>query len=75
MIPSTLTLSLISIVLLILLLKDNEFFLNLLYKFRDFWFFDYINVIIVIGIVPVLNVILFCALIIYSIIKFLRIVK
>ena len=75
MIPSTLTLSIISIVLLILLLKDNEIFLNLLYKFRDFWFFDYINVIIVIGIIPVLNVILFCALIIYAVLKVLRIVK
>ena len=75
MIPSTLTLSLISIVLLILLLKDNEIFLNLLYRFKDFWFFDYINVIIVIGIIPVLNVILFCALIIYAVLKVLRSVK
>ena len=75
MIPSSLTLSLISIVLLILLLKDNEFFLNLLYKLRNLWFYDYINVILVIGIVPVLNVILFCALIIYSIIKLLRFIK
>ena len=75
MIPSTLTLSLISIVLLILLLKDNEIFLNLLYRFKDFWFFDYINVIIVIGIIPVLNVILFCALIIYTVLKVLRSVK
>lgn len=75
MIPSSLTISLISIVLLIFLLKDNKIFLNLLYKFRDFWFYDYINVILVIGIIPVLNVILFCALIIYSIIKLLKLVK
>lgn len=75
MIPSSLTLSLISIVLLVLLLKDNDIFLNLLYKLRNLWFYDYINVILVIGIVPVLNVILFCSLIIYSIIKFLRTIK
>jgi hypothetical protein len=75
MIPSTLTLSLISTALLILLLKDNDIFLNLLYKLKNFWFYDYINVIIVIGIIPVLNVILFCALIIYSIIKLLRTIK
>jgi hypothetical protein len=75
MIPSALTLSLISIVLFVLLLKDNDIFLNLLYKLRDFWFYDYINVILVIGIIPVLNVILFSALIIYSIIKLLRKIK
>lgn len=70
MLSLSLTISIVSLFLLVLLLKDNKYFLNLLYKLQTFWFYDYINVILVIGIVPVFNIFMFSLILIYSIFRF-----
>lgn len=70
MLSLSLTISIVSLFLLVLLLKDNKYFLNLLYKLQTFWFYDYINVILVIGIVPLFNIFMFSLILIYSVFRF-----
>ena len=70
MLSLSLTISIVSLFLLVLLLKDNKYFLNLLYKLQAFWFYDYINVILVIGIVPLFNIFMFSLILIYSVFRF-----
>lgn len=70
MLSLSFTISIVSLFLLVLLLKDNKYFLNLLYKLQTFWFYDYINVILVIGIVPVFNIFMFLLILVYSVFRF-----
>ena len=70
MLSLSLTISIVSLFLLVLLLKSNKYFLNLLYKLQAFWFYDYINVILVIGIVPLFNIFMFSLILIYSVFRF-----
>lgn len=71
----SLSLSLISLCLLVLLLKSNEYFLNLLFKFRQFWFYDYTNIILVVCIVPGLNIFALTLVTVYSIYRFIKELK
>lgn len=71
----SLSLSLISLCLLVLLLKSNEYFLNLLFKFRQFWFYDYTNIILVVCIVPGLNIFALTLVMVYSIYRFIKELK